>query len=179
MWRICNAVSWRCYLRWFPVFLAILILVGCSASGPAFKPELNRPDSSRALLYIYRPDTIIGIGNADVPFLHLDGRRLTRIRIGGHIALPVSPGQHKLATTESLLGNDTGKVRGEATVTVPAGAILYLRYSETFKSIVPIVFPGGVAVITSGQFAFEPVPESEALGELAKTRRLEMSDSTR
>jgi hypothetical protein len=160
------------HVRRLAAFLTILLLMGC-ASGPEFKAELSRPDSGRALLYVYRPDTVIGIGNADVPFLHLDGQRLTRIRIGGHMPLPVSPGRHKLTTTESLLGNDTGKVRGETTVNVPAGATVYLRYTETIKSFVPIVLPGAVTVIMSGQFAFEPVPEPEALAELAKTRRLE------
>jgi hypothetical protein len=76
----------------------VLLLSGCGASGQQFKAEVN-PDSNRALLYVYRPSTLIGIGNADVPFLHLDGRRLARIRIGGYLAIPISPGRHKLTTT--------------------------------------------------------------------------------
>lgn len=160
-------------MRRLAALLTTLMLMGCVATGPEFKAELSRPESGRALLYVYRPDTVIGIGNADVPFLHLDGQRLTRIRIGGHIPLPVSPGRHKLTTTESLLGNDTGKVRGETTVTIPAGATVYLRYTETIKTFIPIILPGAVTVIMSGQFAFEPVPEPEALAEISNTRRLE------
>src|SRR5258705_12333858 len=73
--------------------LAVLVLLaGCGATGTEFKPELNKPDGNHALLYVYRPDTIIGVGNADVPFIHLDGQRLARIRIGGdHAALPPPP----------------------------------------------------------------------------------------
>ena len=96
-----------------------LLLCGCVASGQQFKLEA-KPDSNRALLYVYRPATIIGIGNPDVPFIHLDGRRLGRIRIGGYLAIPISPGRHKLTTTESLLGNDIGRIRGDAVVAAPA-----------------------------------------------------------
>jgi hypothetical protein len=33
---------------------------------------------------LYRPHTLIGIANADVPIIHLDGQRLARIHIGGY-----------------------------------------------------------------------------------------------
>jgi hypothetical protein len=149
-----------------------LLLSGCGASGQQFKAEASKPD--RALLYVYRPSTLIGIGNADVPFLHLDGRRLARIRIGGYLAIPISPGRHKLTTTMSLLGNDTGKIRGEATVAAPVGATIYLRYTEGFKAIVPIPLPVGVVVVSSANYVFEFVPEAEALAELASTQALEL-----
>ena len=151
----------------------VLFLFGCGASGPQFKPESIRPDRTGALLYVYRPNTILGIGNADVAFIHLDGRRLTRMRIGGYLALRVSPGRHKLTTTESLLGADTGRVRGETTVTAPAGATVYLRYTEGFKAFVPIVLPVGVIVLSQGDYRFEAVPEAEALAEIANTKSLE------
>jgi hypothetical protein len=95
--------------------------------------------------------------------MHLDGQRLTRIRIGGYLNIPISVGQHKLATTESLLGGDTGKVRGETTFSVPPRSTLYLRYTESFKTFAPTVLPTGVAVAPSGDYRFEFVPEAEAL----------------
>jgi len=153
--------------------LSFLILSGCGASGPQFAPDLVKPAPGRALVYVYRPDTLIGIGNADVSIMHLDGRRITRIRIGGHVAFPVTPGKHRVTTTESLLGNDTGKVRGETSFSVSAGSTAYFRYSETYKSFVPIVLPGVVIVHATANIGFEPVPEAEALAELAKTKRLE------
>jgi len=154
--------------------LAVLVLLaGCGATGTEFKPELNKPDGNHALLYVYRPDTIIGVGNADVPFIHLDGQRLARIRIGGYLAIPASTGRHKLTTTESLLGKDTGKVRGQTTVAAPAGATVYLRYTEGFKRITPIALPAGVFVETTGEYRFEFVPAAEAALEMAKTKALE------
>jgi len=154
------------------------LLFGCVATGAQFKPEANKPSTKGALLYVYRPFTLIGIANADVPIMHLDGQRLTRIRIGGYFNVPILPGQHKLTTTESLLGSDTGRVRGETTFSVPAGSTLYLRYTESFKTFVPIVLPVGVAVISSGDYRFEYVPEAEALAELANTKPLELDQKT-
>jgi Protein of unknown function (DUF2846) len=158
----------------FGICLLLLPCVsGCGASGPQFAPDLVKPAPGRALVYVYRPDTLIGIGNADVSIMHLDGRRITRMRIGGHIAFPVSAGKHRLTTTESMLGEDTGKIRGETTFSVSAGSTAYFRYSETYKSFVPIVLPGVVIVHATANIGFEPVPQVEALAELAKTKRLE------
>jgi Protein of unknown function (DUF2846) len=150
-----------------------LLLCGCVASGQQFKLEA-KPDGNRAMLYVYRPATILGIGNPDVPFIHLDGRRLGRIRIGGYLAIPISPGRHKLTTTESLLGNDTGRIRGDAVVAAPAGSTIYLRYTESIKAIVPIPLPVGVVLLSSGSYVFEFVPEAEALAELANTQAIEL-----
>ena len=108
----------------------------------------------------------------DVPFLHIDGRQLTRIRMGGYVPIAVSPGQHKLTTTESLFGSDTGKIRGQAIVTVPAGATVYLRYSETFKTFEPVALPKGVYVNSTGNYRFEPVAASEAKSEMSGMTRL-------
>jgi hypothetical protein len=154
--------------------IAVLSLLGCAASSAQDQLGPNKPGGNRTLLYVYRSFTLIGIANFDVPFIHLDGQGLTRIRIGGHLVIPISPGRHKLTTTESLLGSDTGRVRGETTFSAPAGSTLYLRYTESFKTFVPIVLPGGAVVSSSGDYRFEPVPKSEALAELAKTTPLKL-----
>ena len=170
--------SWQ-RLRLSPCSLAALLvgtplLFGCVATGAQFKPEPNKPGANGALLYVYRPQTLIGIANLDVPIMHLDGKRLTRIRIGGNLHIPISAGKHTLTTTESLFGSDTGRVRGETTFYVPAGSTLYLRYTESFKTFVPIPLPAGVAVVSSGNYRLEYVPEAEARAEIANTTALEM-----
>jgi Protein of unknown function (DUF2846) len=156
----------------------ILLFSACTASGPQFKPESSKPDGGGAQVIVYRPQTFIGIANPDVPIIHLDGQRLTRIRIGGYVIVPVSAGQHKLTTTESLLGADTGRIRGQTTFVVPPGSTVYLRYTEAFKSFTATPLPKGTVVDSSGDFRFEPVPESEALGELARTTRLELDQKS-
>jgi hypothetical protein len=160
------------------VLFALVALSGCVAAGSQFKPEASKPVGNRALLYVYRPDTIVGVANADVSFIHLDGQRLTQIRIGGYVAVPISAGKHKLTTTEVLLSRDTGKIRSETVFTAPAGSTVYLRYTEGLKSISPIVLPTGVYVQSTGDYRFEFVPEAEALVELAKTKALELEQAT-
>lgn len=171
--RVAISIGAGRVLKWFAVAAATcMLLTGCGASGQQFNAGALKPAPGRALVYVYRPSTIVGIGNADVPFLHLNGRRLTRIRIGGYFATSISPGSHKITTTESLLGNDTGKIRGAATFTAKPNSTVYLRYTEGFSSMVPIVAPKGALLLSTGYFRFESVPKDEALAELADTQGL-------
>jgi hypothetical protein len=152
----------------------MLLLAGCASAGPQLDPAANKPGPAGAMVYVYRPQTLIGIANMDVPIMHLDRRRLTRIRIGGYLAVPVPPGRHTLTTTESLLGSDTGRVRGETTFSVAAGSTLYLRYTESFKSFAAVPVATGAVVESTGNFRFEAVPEAEARAELASATPLEI-----
>lgn len=156
-----------------PLLLVCVLLIACGASGPQFKaaPLANR-SLQEVVLYVYRPDTMIGIINFDVPFIHLDGRVLTRVRIGGYLVERVAPGTHKLTTTESLFGGDTGKVRGETTFKAGAGSTIYLRYTEMFKSITPIFLPNVTVISSTGDYRFELVDEATAPKELQETELL-------
>jgi hypothetical protein len=161
-------------LKWCGVVLAAaLLLTGCGASGEQFKVGALKPTAGRALVYVYRPSTFVGIANSEVAFLHLDGRRLARIRIGGYLAVPVSPGQHKVTTTQSAGDADTGKVLSERSFSVHAGSTVYLKYTEGFSSFVPIILPKTAVVLSSLYHRFDAVPEREALAELAETQALQ------
>ena len=154
-----------------------LFLAGCGASGQPFTTGSIAPQKGSSVLYIYRPKTVIGIGNPDVSFIHLDGKPLTRLRIGGYLAVPVTPGRHKITTTTSLLGADTGNVRAEAAVAASPGRKIYVRYTEAYANFVPIILPKVGALITQWEYRLEEVPESEALSELADTKALELEAS--
>jgi hypothetical protein len=160
------------WVRIFAALIAALLLFRPGIAGAQPTPSVQKSDGERAIIYVYRATSIIGIANFDVSFLHVDGRRLTRISMGGYIPIPVSPGQHKLITTQSLFGSDTGKIRGQAIVTVPAGATVYLRYSEGYKSFVPIILPGAAFVVSSHYYRFERVPGPAAKGAMASMARL-------
>ena len=163
--------SWKIFAT-LSCLLAVLAIgakdtVAQSAGGQ------RAPVLQEARIVIYRQTSLIGIGNViDVPFLHVDSKRLGRIRMGGYFSFAVAPGQHKIFTTESFFGGDTGKVRGSATVTVPAGTALYLRYSETFGSITPIPLPIGVIVHSTGVYHFEPVAAATAKSEMSGMNQL-------
>ena len=156
----------------FAVLIVALLLVGPKLTSAQPVSGIQQQNQPKTLIYVYRETSLIGIANFDVSFLHVDGRRLTRISMGGFIPIAVSPGQHTLTTTQSLFGSDTGKLRAKATVTVPPGAIMYLRYSEGYKSFLPVVVPGFVAVLSSHYYRFERVPRSEAQSAMAGMSRL-------
>ena len=149
----------------------VLGLAGCVAVGPRFQPEAP-PSNDSALIYVYRASTFIGIANPDVPFLKLNGDVVGRMRIGGYIPLKVKAGRHALTTTESLFGSDTNRVRGEATVVVPSGVTLCLRYVESFDKFYPLPVPYGVVVVSSGDYRFIYVAEASAIPEISKTNRI-------
>jgi len=154
--------------------LFCIALSGCGASGPQFKASPTPDASGNARLYVYRPDTMIGIINWDVPFIHLDDRPLTRIRIGGYLVVPVPAGRHTLKTTESFMGKDTGKVRGQTVFEVEAGSTVFMRYTEKFKTFRPIILPNVTVIDSNGDFRFEPVVEKAALEELKETELLDV-----
>jgi hypothetical protein len=54
-----------------------------------------------------------------------------------------------------------------------------LRYTEGFKTVAPIVLPGGAFLSSSGDYRFGPVAKSEALAELANTKPLELDRKAR
>jgi hypothetical protein len=90
------------------VTVAVLLLGLRTNAQPV--PSAQKSDGEKALIYVYRETSIIGIANFDVSFLHVDGHRVTRVR-GGYVPLMVSPGQHKLITKQSLwqrYGQDSG-----------------------------------------------------------------------
>lgn len=116
----------------------------------------------------------MGLGNFDVPFLYVDGQRLTRIRIGGYLTIPLQPGLHTVTVTESSFRRDTGKVRAHATFDVSQGEPVYIRYTERFGVRPPL----SLSTLFSGPpppvFIFYLVKEAFAQKELAETRRLEL-----
>jgi hypothetical protein len=159
-------------IRVFAALIVALLVVGPRLTFAQQISGTQKPDLAKTFIYVYRETSLIGIANFDVSFLHVDGRRLARISMGGFLPIAVSPGQHTLTTTQSLFGSDTGKLLAQATVTLPPGAIMYLRYSEGYKSFVPVVVPGFVAVLSSHYYRFERVPGPEAKSAMAGMSRL-------
>ena len=100
---------------WMALVALALLFHGGGASAQS-KTKQDSGDPRGAVIYVYRETMLVGSLNFDVPFLHLDGRQLTRIKMGGYIPIKVSPGTHELTTTESFFGNDSGKIRGRASV---------------------------------------------------------------
>jgi hypothetical protein len=69
-------------VRVFAALIVALLLCrpGIACAQPAASAQ--KSDGEKALIYVYRETSIIGIANFDVSFLNVDGRRLARISMG-------------------------------------------------------------------------------------------------
>ena len=77
------------------VSLSLLLLTACAPTVPkgAFFKPLAPPDSKDTLIYIFRDDSLRGIGGVDI---ELDGEKLGGLLNGEYLAFLVDPGKHEL-----------------------------------------------------------------------------------
>jgi hypothetical protein len=141
--------------------LITLFLSGC-ATGEKFSKET--PSAvSEALIYVYRPQGFIGI--AQRPDLKIDGKFVGSVASGGFLVQRVPLGVHELVLTgegNAFKWNYPTRVIAVATM---ASKNYYYRYkprSATTYSNTIVHF-----------YAFELIPESDALKELADLKRAE------
>ena len=75
--------------------LVALLTMGCAGKprGPRFE-MLAPPDATSTLVYIYRADTLRGVGPAPIK---LDGEKLAELKNGEYLALVVDPGEHEVS----------------------------------------------------------------------------------
>lgn len=99
-----------------PIILILTLLVGCGASGPAFKPVDPLP-AGKGVVYIYRESGFVGGGVYGT--VTADKKPITKIKNGGYFPYISSPGAvHFEVTTEAA---------NEADVSVEAGKEKYLK----------------------------------------------------
>lgn len=100
----------------FRLILIYALIVGCSASGPVFKPIEPLPDG-KGVVYIYRESSFVGAGVYGT--VTADKTPITKIYNGGYFPYISTPGAvHFEVSTEAT---------NEADVTVDAGKEKYLK----------------------------------------------------
>jgi hypothetical protein len=98
------------------IILIAVLLSGCSASGPAFKP-VNPIPADKGVVYIYREPAIVG--GAVYGTVTANNSPITKIKNGGYFPYIANPGPvHFEVSTEAT---------NEANVTVEAGREKYLK----------------------------------------------------
>ena len=157
-------------MRWLHLIMATLV-GGCAVTGQT-DLDAVRPENGRSLLYVYRKSTFVGSANSDVSFLHIDGKPVGRINIGGNRVISVTPGEHKLRTSQSFFGSDTGKSVAEFAVTVSPDATSFVRYEEGLASLSVISVGKTTVGNGTGYFRFEKVEPNIARQEIADTQTL-------
>ena len=137
-------------MRFLVSVFAFLFLVSCTATGPLYteRNNIKAPSPGKALVYVYRIDTIIGSGVS----AHLidNGVDVGAVNVGGYIVYEAMPGNHKLFTKTTGIDKPTD-------IEMVAGQIYYLRIDYE---------PG----TWTGTFTVKLFLEDQALPELRLTR---------
>lgn len=98
--------------------LTSLLIAGCSASGPAFKP-IDPIPAGKGVVYIYREPGVVGSGVYGT--VSANKRPITKIKNGGYFPYVSNPGSvHFEVSTEAT---------NEADLIVEAGKEKYLKTS--------------------------------------------------
>ncbi|MEM7542916.1 MAG: DUF2846 domain-containing protein [Pseudomonadota bacterium] len=144
------------------IFALVAALVGCGASGPAYKAAASS-DNSLATIYIYRPKTLFNWGGS--PGVFLDGNREFDLKMGGYGVLRVKPGKHVIIVKGRTLIDNwyPGPVTME--LNLSAGSESYLRLRPK-----GVVVPAGNIVTTSSSAELLLLDKDKALPELTKMR---------
>ena len=78
------------WVRWSVVIATLVVLAGCSATGPAFQAVGVAP-KDKATVYVYRPSSLVNSGNAPNLFVNeVDHGPLWN---AGYIPLSLPPGE--------------------------------------------------------------------------------------
>ncbi|WKD48226.1 DUF2846 domain-containing protein [Microbulbifer spongiae] len=104
-------------------FLLTWALIGCTATGPVFSPEL--PSKGKALIYVYT-DQESSIRQAKIPpSIKINSLEIGSLKFKGHFSISVVPGEY--VVTAQIFG---GGNLAEMPITIEEGETKYLLYSE-------------------------------------------------
>ncbi len=112
-----------------------------TVKGKEFQQVGNRWDyESKALLYVYRPDSQWASDEVEAPTFYLDNERIFNIRANGYTWFELEPGEYDVIMRRPLLGIEGIDFDGETffefgriaemNLSVEADKVYFLRYNE-------------------------------------------------
>jgi hypothetical protein len=111
-----------------------------TVSGKEYSQVANRWDyESKALLYVYRPNSQWGADEIEAPSFYLDDERIFNIRANGYTWFELEPGEYQVVMRRPLMGLEglstdsfsfDLKRIAEMNLAVEANNVYFLRYSE-------------------------------------------------
>lgn len=151
------------------LFLLVLCLVGCAATGPAFMPHNGVPQGE-GVVYVYRtsPQHL----SANSAIIEIDGKHVVNLEVNGYAAIPIKAGAHTITQRwkAGVFGNP--KLEGQSVavkVRVTEGASNFVRLSASAESS-----REGAMVRTRFAWALREIAEPVARAEIAVARRTEL-----
>jgi hypothetical protein len=128
--------------------------------GPSYEAHFSPAD--KATLYVYRSSTIVGIADPDFPTLFINDVEATKLKIGGYMAVSLSPGEYDLRIMKALLGMGPQKdVVGQMKLRLSAGDTAYLKFKVD-------------AFLDTVNFGFQVMDEASGSAEVSKTKMLSL-----
>jgi hypothetical protein len=88
------------FMRYLTIIFCLLI-VGCSSTGPLFE-QLPPPDKNKALLYIYRPDSLVML--ARPASFEIDDEKIVELKNNGYTSLYIPEGKHTVKVLWEMQG---------------------------------------------------------------------------
>ncbi len=104
----------------FALLSVVVFLAGCAASGPAFVPAENVDIENKALIYVYRPDSLAG-GNV-TPRIYIDEIDKGLLKNNGYLVCSIRSGTRMIEATS------WGAKRLTMYLDVIAGREYYIRW---------------------------------------------------
>jgi hypothetical protein len=111
-----------------------------TVSGKEYSQVANRWDyESKALLYVYRPNSQWAADEVEAPSVYLDDERVFNIRANGYTWFELEPGSYEIVMRRPLMGLEglatesfsfDLKRIAEMNLLVEANNVYFLRYSE-------------------------------------------------
>lgn len=142
--------------------------------GQEFKPVGARWNHEQtALLYVYRPATEWSMDELETPSFNVNSKRLFNMKGGAYTWYEMEPGKYDIVMRRGILGFEgvnslVWDTLAEMSMTVQAGRVYYLRYSEIDP---PKVTPD-LTSLPQGTGPLQLVEPNLALAELPITRML-------
>ncbi len=165
-------------MRAFAIVLLSVILCACASTmhdvrvaigtsqgapqGPVFS-SIDKPSTNSALIYIYR-----NIGYAYAPDVLINGKNLALLGEGGFLVEQVEPGKVSIRVQKNTNGGNWNFDPIGLDIVTKPGEVVFVRIGAGIGGVIITPLFGSY----SYQTEISTVPESIAIGELTKLRRM-------
>lgn len=121
-------------MRIFFTMALVLVLTGCTATGPKFE-QVAEPKEYTAVAYFFRQAAFYGSGSC--PDLVIDDEEVGCLKNGGFFEVELMPGEHTVLFDKGTWEPDKDL---RAKISVKAGVVYFYEYGQVMTGM--FVTPG-------------------------------------
>ena len=147
------------------IFILLVVLSGCSASGQSFK-QSKKVAKDVATIYVYRP--FLTYNMAGWPDIYINGEKKFSLINSGYGVFQLSPGNYEIEAKGSKQATNWFPKPVSFKFDFVAGKEYFVRVLPKFTEEMSI----GNVVAVNGSAQIAIVPKKAALKEISKTKRV-------